>query len=320
MSDVLILSPSFGRWSPEPERVLEQAGLSVRRVHAEAPLTSQEVRDQLRGESAIVVGLDRIDAAAVEAAAAAGVQVIAKHGVGVDNIDVDAAARAGIRVVNVPAMNSGAVADLVLGLILALLRRIPAAQEGLRAGGWPVLAGPELSELTVGIAGFGRIGRGVARRLAGFDAQVLAYDPYLPEDAFDGVGRAESLEQLLAGSDLVTLHLPGGDGPLIDAQALAMMRPGAHLINAARGELVDEQAVADALISGQLAGFAADAFTTEPPSASPLLAAPNTLLTPHMGAFTHATNARMGTSVARSILAVLAGEEPEHTVTPTGVR
>lgn len=318
MPEVVVLSPSFGRWSSEPAQVLREAGLRVRSAARGRPLTSAEVRAELPGAAALVVGLDPIDEAVIEEAARLGeLRVIAKHGVGVDNIDVAAAARAGIPVVNVPALNSGAVADLVLGLMLALLRRIPEAQEGLRAGDWPVLAGPELGELTVGIAGFGRIGRAVARRLAGFEAQLAAYDPFLPEEAFGEARRAETLEELLATSDLVTLHLPGGqDGPVIDRAALAAMRPGAYLVNAARGDLVDEQAVADALASGHLAGYAADAFRREPPLGSPLLEAPNTLLTPHMGAFTRATNARMGVSAARSILAALAGEPLDHEVRP----
>jgi len=318
MSEVVVLSPSFGRWSPEPAQVLADAGLRVRRAALGAPMTPRQVIGQLPGAAALIVGLDAIDASVIAEAARRGeLRVIAKHGVGVDNIDVAAAARAGIPVVHVPALNSGAVADLVLGLMLALLRRIPEAQQGLREGGWPVLAGPELSELAVGIAGFGRIGRGVARRLEGFDASVAAIDPYLPPDSFGPVRRTGTLEELLETSDLVTLHLPGGqDGPLLDEAAIARMRPGAWLVNAARGELVDEHAVARALRSGHLAGYAADAFTAEPPTGSPLLEAPNTLLTPHMGAYTRATNARMGVSAARSIIAALAGAPLDHEVRP----
>lgn len=330
MSEILVLSQSFGRWSPEPARLLEEGGLAVRRVPAGPPLTSAQVREHLResvglGTSpgdgpvqGLVVGLDEIDAAVVETAAGAGVQVLAKHGVGVDNIDVAAAAAAGIPVVNAPAMNAGAVADLVLGLVLGLLRRIPEAQDGLRGGQWPVLAGPELGELTVGIAGYGRIGRAVARRVAGFEAPIAAFDPFLAEDAFGTARRAVDLEELLATSDLVTLHLPGGqDRPVLDASALATMRRGSYLVNAARGDLVDEHAVAAALHDGHLAGYAADAFHDEPPRDSPVLTAPNTLLTPHMGAFSHAANRAMGTSLARSILDALAGRELEHAVHPT---
>lgn len=316
MSDVLVLSPSFGRWSPEPDRLLGAAGLSVRRVDAATPLTSAQVREVIPEAAAVIVGLDEIDADVI--AAARGLRVIAKHGVGVDNIDVAAAEAAGIAVVNVPALNSGAVADLVVGLLLSLLRRIPEAQDGLRRGRWPVLAGPELSELTVGIAGFGRIGRGVARRLEGFGTSLIAVDPYLAEDAFGPVRRAAGMEELLEVSDVVSLHLPGGqDRPPIDAAALARMRRGSFLLNAARGDLVDEHAVAAALHEGHLCGYAADAFGEEPPTASPLLTAPNTLLTPHIGAYTHATNARMGSSAARSIIAALAGEPLENAVHAT---
>lgn len=314
MNDVLVLSPSFGRWSPAPARLLEEAGLTIRRVDAPAPLTSEQIREVLPGTRAVVVGLDHMDRNAIDAGT--DLRVIAKHGVGVDNIDLMAAEEAGISVVNTPALNSGAVADLVVGLLIGLLRRIPDAERGIRERQWPVLAGPELGELTVGIAGFGRVGQAVARRLYGFGPRIVAFDPYLPGNAFGEVNRAENFDSLLRSSDVVTLHLPGGQGAMIDAATLTRMRPGSYLINAARGDLVDESAVAAALAREHLAGYAADVFRAEPPTDSPLLDAPRTLLTPHIAAFTSATNERMGSSIAYSIIAALAGEELEHRVSP----
>jgi phosphoglycerate dehydrogenase-like enzyme len=317
-AEVLVLSPSFGRWSPAPGAVLAAAGVTVRRPSVVGPLTAEQVRAELGDADAVIVSLDQVDAAAL--AAAPRLRVVGKHGVGVDNIDVAAAAERGITVVNVPGANGDAVADLVLGQMLNLVRRIPAADASVRRGEWTTFHGPELAELTLGLVGLGRIGRAVARRAAGFAMAVRAVDPCAPPEAFEGVLRAESLTELLATSDVVSLHLPGGQGaPVIGAAELDLLGDGGYLLNAARGDLVDEHAVAAALHAGTLRGYAADAFAVEPPTGSPLLDAPNTLLTPHIGAYTSRANERMGVSVARDVLAVLAGREPAHPVAPVGV-
>lgn len=313
MTNVLILSPSFGKWSAGPAEVLADAGLTLCRPSRPGPLTSAQVRDELDGMAAVVVGLDEVDAEAISTAT--DLRVIAKHGVGVDNIDVAAAAARGIRVVNVPNANAEAVADLVLGLMLNLMRRIGDADASIRRGEWETFAGPELGELTVGIVGYGRIGRAVGRRAAAFGTRLVAFDPYAPADSFGETERAGSIAELLECSDLVTLHMPGGGPPIIGAEQLRLLE-GGYLINAARGDVVDEAAVAGALAEGTLRGYAADAFTREPLRDSPLLGAPNTILTPHIGAFSHATNARMGTSVARDVVAVLRAETPAHEVLP----
>lgn len=316
MAEVLVLSPSFGQWSTKPGQLLEQAGITVRRPVAKSPLSSAELQAEVGDADALIVALDDVDAAAI--AAAPNLKVIAKHGVGVDNIDVAAATRAGVVVVNAPGTNSSAVADLVMGLLLAVQRHIIDAHLSLLAGRWDRFHGPELAGKTIGICGFGRIGREVAARASGFSMDVVAYDPYLGPDAFAsaGVRRADSVEALVAEADVLTLHLPGGSGrPLLDAGMLARLKPGAVLINAARGDLVDEHAVARALESGALGGYGADAFSTEPPTGSPLLSAPNVVLTPHIGAFTDRANELMGTAVVRDIIAVLDGRTPSHQVT-----
>lgn len=313
MTEVLVMSPSFGQWSEIPGRLLNAAGVDVREPSCPSPLSSEDATQEIGEVDAIIVGLDQVDETVIDAAK--NLKVIAKHGVGVDNIDVKAASLRGIKVVNVPGANSEAVADLVLGLMLNLLRQINAADQDLKAGNWSNFAGPELSELTVGILGYGRIGRGVKKRVEAFGAKIAAFDPYAPEEAFKGVQRVHTQDELLEVFDLVTLHLPGGsDNPLIGARELKLIGSQGYLINAARGELVDEQAVADALHAGELRGYAADAFMEEPPRNSPLIAAPRTILTPHIGAFTSATNERMGVSVVEDILAVLIGREPKFEV------
>lgn len=315
MAEVLVLSASFGQWSTRPGELLKEAGIDVRYPVAKSPLTSEQLQAEIGDADAMIVALDDVDAAAISAGR--NLKVIAKHGVGVDNIDVDAAARAGVVVVNAPGANSSAVADLVFGLMLAVQRHIIDAHESLVEGRWDKFHGPELAGKSLGICGFGRIGREVAERARGFSLDCLAYDPYLPDQVFDenGVKRVTAIEDLVEQSDIVTLHLPGGDGrPLIDEAMIDRMRPGAVLLNAARGDLVDEAAVSQALISGRLGGYGADAFAHEPPVDSPLLTSPNVVLTPHIGAFTDRANELMGVAVVQDIVAVLEGRPPLHPV------
>ncbi len=317
MAEVLILSPSFGQWSERPSALLAEAGVCVRAARPGPPLSSAELQETIGDADALIVGLDDVDAAAI--ASGPKLRVIAKHGVGVDNIDVAAAAAQRVTVVNAPGTNSTAVADLVLGLILALARNIVPAHQSVVAGRWEKFNGPELQAKTLGLIGFGRIGQAVARRAGGFDMNVVAYDPYAPESVFEAVAvtRREDLDELLAEADVVSLHMPGsGSGPLLDADRLNLLKPTALLINAARGELVDEAAVAQALEAKRLGGYAADAFFDEPPTGSPLLDAPRVVLTPHIGAFTDRANELMGVTVVTDILAVLDGHAPAHPVTP----
>lgn len=316
MHEVLVLTPSFGEHSSLPWSELESAGLRPRRPRGAHPLTSQQLRAEIGDAEALIVGLDEVDADAI--AAGPNLKVIAKHGVGVDNIDVAAAAERGITVTNVPGANSGAVADLVMGVTLAMARRLIPAHRNVTSGGWDRFFGPELSGKTMAILGFGRIGREVCRRAFGFGMTVVAHDPYVPgADVAEAGAEPVDRETALSSGDVVTLHVPGAPGgPLIDRDQLARMRPGAYLVNTARGALVDEVAVAEALESGALAGYAADAFTREPPRDSPLLTAPNTILTPHIGAFTDRANETMGTTVVRDVARVLRGHSPEHPVRP----
>jgi D-3-phosphoglycerate dehydrogenase len=318
VAEVLVLSPSFGVWSESPERLLREAGVRVRRPAARGPLTGAQVATEVGDADALIVGLDDVDAVAI--AAGPRLKVIAKHGVGCDNIDVAAATGRGIAVTNAPGANTQAVADLVMGLLLGLTRQVLAAHASVLAGRWETFHGPELGGRTLGIVGFGRIARAVAERARAFGMTCLAHDPYVPAPVVRAAA-AEPVELalLLERSDVVTLHVPGAGTPLIGADELARMRPGAYIVNAARGDLVDERAVAAALADRRLGGYAADAFSAEPPVGSPLLGAPNVLLTPHIAAFTDRANERTGVTVVEDILAVLAGGAAQHPVTePTG--
>jgi len=225
----------------------------------------------------------------------------------VDNIDVPAATAKGILVMNVPGGNTVTAAEHALALMFALARNVPQGDASLRRGEWERsrYTGVELTGKTLGIAGFGRIGQVVADRALGLKMRVVAYDPLVPSFQMEamGVQNAASLEELLGQADIVTLHVPGGKATrhLVDETALARMKKGAMLINCARGDVVDEAALAAALQSGHLAGAAVDVFSKEPPTGSPLLGLPNVVLTPHLGASTHEAQVRVAIAIAEQV-------------------
>lgn len=240
-------------------------------------------------------------------------EVIARAGAGLDNVDTTAAAEAGIVVTYAPAENSLSVAELVMGLLLSLARRIPAAWQDTRHGGWDrkTFTGLELSGRTLGIVGFGRIGRLVAERARAFGMRLIAHDEFIPAKVFAEAGvESVSFEKLLAESDAVSVHVPLLDSTrgLFGASQFAEMKSTAWFINAARGEIVNESALVEALQSGRIAAAALDVRDTEPPSRSPLEEMDNVILTPHIGAFTQEAQERVVGLVCGDVERVLAGE------------
>ncbi len=246
-------------------------------------------------------------------------QVIGRAGIGVDNIDLEAATRRGIIVVNAPSGNTVAVAEHTIGLMLALARHIPQADATLRAGRWDKkhLTGVEVRGKILGIIGLGQIGTAVARRAIGLEMQVIAHDPFVSVEraAREGV-RMVPLEELLTSADFISIHTPLTDRTrgLIDAKALALVKPTARLINCARGCIVDEAALADALAKGKLAGAALDVFEHEPLGDSPLLHNNHVILTPHLGAATEEAQLSVALDIARQVLDVLQGRPPHYPV------
>jgi D-3-phosphoglycerate dehydrogenase len=310
---VVVTARSFGSGDADPATLLRKAGLRVAR--ADPAHDHAALEETLSAAVAWIAGTSPVDARHL--AAAPKLKIVARHGTGYDAVDLAAAARRGVLVTNTPGANAEAVADHTVGLMLAALRHLVAGDRASREGVRPVLRGRELGALTVGIVGFGYIGRAVARRLTGgFGSRVLAYDPYIaPERAREGgVEPVGDLSGLARAADVLTLHMPGGGGAVVDAAFLRHMRPGAVLINTARGDLLDEEAVAGALAEGRLAAAAVDVLGSEPATSSPLLDAPNTIVTPHVAAQTTQAIDRMGMMAAEEVVRVLAGAAPRHPV------
>jgi D-3-phosphoglycerate dehydrogenase len=297
-------------------------GVAALRAHHDVDVRTGLAPDDLRGivgeyEALVVRSQVSVDAGLI--AAGTRLQVIGRAGVGVDNVDLDAATRAGITVVNAPTGNTIAAAEHTIALLLALARHVPAADASIRRGEWTrgPLQGVQLRGRTLGIVGLGKIGMAVAERARGLGMTLIGSDPYVTAEqaALRGV-ELVSFEALLERADALTVHVPlsRSTSALIDAAALKRMRPGAFVLNVARGGIVDEAALADALREGRLAGAAIDVFEREPPTGSPLLDAPNTVLTPHLGASTAEAQVAVAEEVAAQILDVLDGRPAQYAV------
>ncbi|HVC87508.1 MAG TPA: phosphoglycerate dehydrogenase [Gaiellaceae bacterium] len=291
--------------------VIADAGVELLRkrfdvdVDTESPL--EEIID--RYDALIVRSATKVTADVI--ARGARLKVIGRAGVGVDNVDVDAATRRGIVVANAPESNVVSAAEHTIGLLLALARNIPQAHAALVEGRWErsKWGGVELADKTLGMLGFGRIGRQVARRALGLQMKVLAYDPFVSVERFKELGvESGTFDEVLARAEFLTLHLPLNDDTrnAIDADAIGRMLDGVRIVNAARGELVDEPALIAALESGKVAGAAIDVYVQEPYS-GPLLAAPNVVVTPHLAASTEEAQDRAGVVVAEQVAAALEG-------------
>ncbi|CAB4925815.1 MAG: phosphoglycerate dehydrogenase [Actinobacteria bacterium] len=265
-----------------------------------------------KGVDAVLIrSATKMDAEAI--AAAKGLKVIARAGVGLDNVDIPAATAAGVMVVNAPTSNIVSAAELAISLLLASARFISPANAALRNGKWArsKYTGAELFEKTLGIVGFGRIGQLVASRMQAFGMNVIAYDPYLQPARAAQLGvKLVDLDELLRTADFITIHLPKTKetANLIGVEALKKVKPAVRIVNAARGGVLDEAALYDAIVEGRVAGAGLDVFATEPCTDSPLFALDNVVATPHLGASTDEAQERAGIAVAVSVRKALAGE------------
>ncbi len=262
-------------------------------------------------DAILIRSATKVDAEAL--AAANRLKVVARAGVGLDNVDVPAATQAGVMVVNAPTSNIGSAAELAIALLLASARHIAPANAALKDGKWArsKFTGVELADKVVGVVGLGRIGMLVAQRLSAFGVQLIAYDPFVQPARAAQLGiRMVSLDELLASSDFITVHLPKTPETLglIGDDALRKVKPTVRIINAARGGIVDETALYDAIVDGRVAGAGIDVWAKEPCTDSPLFTLQQVVVTPHLGASTDEAQEKAGIAVARSVRLALAGE------------
>ncbi|MCC6497536.1 MAG: hydroxyacid dehydrogenase [Propionibacteriaceae bacterium] len=310
---ILVTSRSFG--SGKNDYPAQLAALGHRVVSGWPNHDLEALTADLADTDAWIAGTGPVTAAHLDRAP--GLKVIARYGVGVEAVELDAAAARGIVVTNTPGANSGAVADHTVALLLAAARQVAEGDRRVRRGDWRPIRGRELGAMTIGIWGFGRIGQGVARRLSGFGPRVVACDPYLDLQRAESLGVEPGSPEDLAGCDAVSLNAPGGSA-LVTREWLQGVRPGMFLVNSARADLVDEVALAEALGSGLIAGYAADSVAGDTAGHdSPLLAddlAPRVTITPHVGAQTVEAIDEMGRLAVENALAVLDGHQPPNAV------
>jgi D-3-phosphoglycerate dehydrogenase len=317
--NVLIEARPFCLLDEEPIEKLKSAGLDLVDMRGSG-IDDPDFVAAFQKADAVLSGNDLIiDEALLQQTDR--LKAVAKMGVGLDMIDVEAATRHGVLVFNTPGVNDQAVADHTFSLILAVARKILYCDRSLRENRWEhtKILGLELWQKTLGLIGLGAIGRNVALRAEGFRMRVVAYDPYWPAAfaAEHGIEQME-IDELLRTSDVVSLHVPlmAETRHLVDADALSRMKPGAILVNCARGGIVDEAALVEALQKKQIAGAGIDVFEAEPPSGSPLLALDNVVLTPHTAAFTTQALSNMDWGVTDQLIGYASGKKPPHAVNP----
>ncbi len=318
MYKVLVTARIFGHLSDDSFDIFKKSGLELaKNPYRGKGLSEDELIALIGGVHGLLTGVDQVTAKVINAADE--LKVISKFGTGVDNIDVTAATEKGVVVTNAPGMNSDAVADMTLSLILSVARRMPFANDQVRKGNWPLIVGTEICNKTLGLIGLGEIGKRVALRAGGFNMEILAYELLPDEQFFQELGiKRVPLDRLLRESDFVSIHVPftSETKDLIKTEQLEMMKPTAYLINTARGGIVDENALRDALQSGQIAGAAFDVFKEEPLKEKALIELDNFIATPHISPFTKEAIENAEKLSAQNIVDVLNGQFPPFIVNP----
>lgn len=303
---VLVTARSFGTSDDRALQFLEENGCEVKKLNAEDGPIPEQLKNELPAADAVIAGLEDYDRALLENAKR--LKVISRYGVGYDRIDLEAAADCHIAVTVTPGANGDSVADLAVSLMLNCARNIVTMDNGIKSGAQTRPAGVEMWGKTLGIVGAGRIGKGVARRCTGFNMKILCFDQYIDE-AFQKDCGAEyvDLDTLIRESDFITIHSPltPETRNMFGSEQFRAMKPDAILVNTARGGIVDEDALYEALKNGRIRAAALDATAAEPPYGSPLCSLPNCILTPHAGAATLEAASRMGLMAAKNALDVL---------------
>ncbi|CUX17587.1 phosphoglycerate dehydrogenase [Clostridium sp. C105KSO13] len=316
MGKILVSASHFDTLCKDAWKLLEENGHEVIFDGSrEFPAYSEEELLSIIGQiDAALIGMDVFDEKILKAAP--DLKAVAKFGVGVDNIDGEAAKRYGIKVLNAPGQNSNAVAELAVGLILDLLRKVVPLHNEVEKGRWPRNIGSELKGKTVGLLGFGAIARLVARKLAAFDVRLIACDLFPNWAAAEELGvRLTTQEEVITQSDVLSIHIPATRETqnMFNDEMFLKMKKGAYIVNTARGALIDTDALIRALKKGHLAGVGLDAFVPEPlPADSELFECDNVVLTPHTGSETAEAYYNVSMTTCKDIIAVLAGREPVH--------
>lgn len=319
-ADVVVTWPLYDAEGPTTGALLRDAGLGIRLHPRNGNRSAAELADIVGDAVAVIASTDPFTEEVF--AACPDLRVIARTGVGVDAIDIDAATRAGVVVATTPGANEEAVADHTLAMILALQRRLAENDAAMRAGRWERagdLTPADLYGATVGLIGSGAIGRAVIRRLRGFGSTILVFDPFVTI-APEGTELVE-LAELLERSDVITVHVPLTDATrgLLGASEFDQMKPSAYVINVSRGGIVDEVALAAAISSGHIAGAGLDTFEREPIGDSPLRDLPTVVLSPHIAGLSHRSIEAVTQQATQAVLDVLAGRLPAHAVNPAAL-
>lgn len=311
---VLVTATNYSKYCQAGKKILENAGCEIIENSHGRPYTVDELKEIVEDIDGVVVGVDDWNEDVFKLAPK--LKGMARFGVGVDNIDLNAAKEHGIIVCNSPGINSSAVAEQAVALLLSLIRNIPEMNRAVRKGEWPRPMFHELKSRTIGFLGFGAIARNVAQRLAGFGPEMIAYDKYPNQEAADKLGvRLVSQEEVLKESDIISIHLPATDETkhLINKETIQQMKDGVYIVNTARGSIVNEADMAEALESGKAAGFGTDVFEHEPIDLSgPLFKYDNYIATPHVSAETFENCETTSVVTAKALLAVFEGKEPEN--------
>lgn len=308
---VFITSRSFGQVCDEPLNILKENNIEVEFKQKKELLGEDDFIKVIEEYDAIILGADRLTAKAIERGGK--LKIICKHGAGVDNIDIIAARRKNIYVTNVPTANSDAVADVAMGLVIDGARRISYAAGRVKNGYWEKIIGTDVYKKTIGIIGYGAIGKRVARRAKGFDMEVLVFDPYLeriPGD-FESI-KLVSMDEVISNADFVTIHIPLNDKTrdLIDEQQLRRMKKGSMVINTSRGGIVNEEALYKYLANGHLGGAGLDVTENEPPFGSPLMTLDNVTILPHIASYSEEAINAVDMVCARNVVKALNGQQP----------
>ncbi|HLX63755.1 MAG TPA: phosphoglycerate dehydrogenase [Planctomycetota bacterium] len=315
--NILLTARAIADVGAAASKLLERAGCKLIHPPKRGPYPAAELMPLLEGIDAVLCSPDKYTAEVLASPEARALKLISRWGVGYDSIDVPAATANGIIVAYVPGLLNNAVADYAFAMLAALARRIHTGHPSMLAGKWTPAWGHDIAHKTLGIIGCGRIGQAMARRAAGFDMQLLGYDVVRNPDAEKLGVRFVSLDELLEQSDFVTLHaaLTPETKNLISTPQLKKMKRSAYLINTARGAMIDEAALIQALSEGWIAGAALDAFTIEPmPDGHPFRTTPNLLLTPHQASWTRETGEKVSMASAQAIVDVIEGRRPKNVV------